>query len=160
MNNETLATHREAMRVGCCSLFVANSKCKCNAGPWPSSSTLVTVSISIHQTKRKGCSFAVAPSDKQTKELAQSCLVAVAPLSSSSFLTCSVVACPVVLGLQSFLDSKADGGGGDGDLRQDLNTTIPETEICCSFVSGDSTRPFQYAHVATSITPAYSYPST
>ncbi|XP_039791566.1 uncharacterized protein LOC120657332 isoform X2 [Panicum virgatum] len=39
--------------------------------------------------------------------------------------------------VESFLDSKADGGGGDGDLRQDLNTTIPETEICCSFVSGD-----------------------
>ncbi|PUZ77868.1 hypothetical protein GQ55_1G407200 [Panicum hallii var. hallii] len=39
--------------------------------------------------------------------------------------------------LESFWDSSAEGGGGDGDLRQDLNTTIPEAEICCSFVSGD-----------------------
>ncbi|OEL34277.1 hypothetical protein BAE44_0004704 [Dichanthelium oligosanthes] len=44
--------------------------------------------------------------------------------------------------LESFWDSSAEaaggGGGGGGDLRHDLNTTIPdpETEICCSFVSG------------------------
>ncbi|PVH67046.1 hypothetical protein PAHAL_1G415800 [Panicum hallii] len=42
--------------------------------------------------------------------------------------------------LESFWDSSAEGGGGDGDLRQDLNTTIPEAEICCSFVSGEEKR--------------------
>jgi hypothetical protein len=57
--------------------------------------------------------------------------------------------------LQSFWDSSAGGrGDGDGDghggggdlLPHDLSTTIPEAETrCCSFVSGDSTRPFQRA---------------
>ncbi|XP_039775772.1 uncharacterized protein LOC120643464 isoform X2 [Panicum virgatum] len=46
--------------------------------------------------------------------------------------------------LESFWDSSAEGGGGDGDLRQDLNTTIPETEICCSFVSGEEKRGVMY----------------
>ncbi|CAN6239278.1 unnamed protein product [Urochloa humidicola] len=47
--------------------------------------------------------------------------------------------------LEGFWDSSAEGGGdgdgdGDGDenlLPDDLNTTIPEAEICCSFVSGE-----------------------
>ncbi|CAO2040515.1 unnamed protein product [Urochloa humidicola] len=40
--------------------------------------------------------------------------------------------------LESFWDSSAEGGGdGGGDLPHDLNTTIPEAEICCSFVSGE-----------------------
>ena len=57
----------------------------------------------------------------------------------SSFLTSSVDACPVVLGLQGFWDSSADSEGGGADFRHDLNTTATaETEIRCScFVSGD-----------------------
>ncbi|TKW41819.1 hypothetical protein SEVIR_1G342600v4 [Setaria viridis] len=43
--------------------------------------------------------------------------------------------------LESFWDSSAEGegdGDGDGDLLpHDLNTTIPEAEIRCSFVSGE-----------------------
>ncbi|CAN6245928.1 unnamed protein product [Urochloa humidicola] len=40
--------------------------------------------------------------------------------------------------LESFWDSSAEGGGdGGGDLPHDLNTTIPEAELCCSFVSGE-----------------------
>jgi hypothetical protein len=62
-------------------------------------------------------------------------------LSSSSFLTCSVVAasCPrCSRGLQGLRDSSADAEGG-ADFRHDLNTTTAaETETRCSFVSGDS----------------------
>ncbi|CAL5056033.1 unnamed protein product [Urochloa decumbens] len=41
--------------------------------------------------------------------------------------------------LEGFWDSSAEGGDGGGDLlpHGGLNTTIPEPEICCSFVSGE-----------------------
>jgi hypothetical protein len=59
-------------------------------------------------------------------------------LSSSAFLTCSVAACPLLLGLQSFWDPTTAAEGG---LK---TTTMPGTS--CSFVPGDSSRPFHLDH--------------
>jgi hypothetical protein len=63
-------------------------------------------------------------------------------LSFSAFLTCSVAACPRLLGLQSFRDPTTGEGG---DLASDLKTRIMPG-VSCSFVPGDSSRPFHLDH--------------